>query len=99
MRFVVCIYSQIRYIDIDMVGDRGSEPIKIRKIIKDVLNWIVQEIKNDNSFPEIQKHLIDPLLSSVLQRLLPYIITSSIVFLIILILLVVGIAWFLPIKR
>jgi len=76
-----------------------TEPIKLRKIVKDVMGWIVQEIKNDNTFPEIQKHLIDPLLSSVLQRLLPYIITSSIVFLVILILLVVGIAWFLPIKK
>lgn len=88
----------IRRLDTE-IEDRMTEPIKLRKIIKDVMGWIIQEIKNDNSFPEIQKHLIDPLLSSVLQRLLPYIITSSIVFLVILIMLVVAIAWFLPLKR
>jgi hypothetical protein len=76
-----------------------NEPIKFRKILKEVFNWIVVEIKNDKSFPEIEKHFIEPLLSSVLQRLLPYIITSSIVFLIVLIILVILIAWFIPIKR
>ena len=88
----------IRRLDTE-IEDRMTEPIKLRKIIKDVMGWIIQEIKNDNSFPEIQKYVIDPLLTSVLQRLLPYIITSSIVFLVILIMLVVAIAWFLPLKR
>lgn len=73
--------------------------MKAREILRDCIQWVVQEIQDDNAYPEIEKNLIDPIISSILRRLLPYIITSSIVFLLMLVFLVVSITWFLPIKQ
>lgn len=74
--------------------------MRAKEILRDCINWVVREIQNDkNTYPEIEKNLIEPILQSILRRLLPYIITSSIVFLLVLVFLVVGITWFLPLKQ
>jgi len=70
--------------------------MKARQILRDCIQWIVHEIQNDEAYPEIEKNLIEPILNSVLKRLLPYIITSSIVFLFILVFLIISITWFFP---
>lgn len=73
--------------------------MKAREILRDCIHWVVKEIQNDEAYPEIEKDLIEPILHSIMRKLLPYIITSSIVFLLVLVFLVVGIAWFLPYKH
>jgi type IV secretory pathway component VirB8 len=73
--------------------------MRAREILRDCIQWVVREIQDDDAYPEIEKNLIEPILSSILKRLLPYIITSSIVFLLILVFLVISITWFLPLKQ
>lgn len=70
--------------------------MRAREILRDCIQWVVREIQDDDAYPEIEKNLIEPVLSSILKRLLPYIITSSIIFLLVLVFLIVGITWFLP---
>lgn len=71
-------------------------PVKMKEILKDTLSWFVRELKETGINEEFEKEIIDPILRSIFQRLLPYILTSSIIFLLVIITLILGIAWFLP---
>lgn len=70
-----------------------------RTILRDITNWLIHEIQIQDNYKELEKHLIDPVLDTILHKLMPYIITSSIIFLFVLVFIVVGIAWFLPVKH
>jgi hypothetical protein len=72
------------------------EPERLRSIIKDVIVWFVQEMRESGSANILEKEIIDPLLKGVLNKLIPYIVTSSIVFLVVIVGVIVGAAWLLP---
>jgi hypothetical protein len=71
-------------------------PETAKKIIQDTLTWILNEIRDNEMTDVIQKELIDPLLKKVLDSLFPYIIMSSVLFLLVIVFVMVAIAWFLP---
>lgn len=71
-------------------------PFRIKEILQDTVQWFLRELRDSGSADEIEKQIVDPILKRILERLLPYIITSSIIFLFVIIGLVVAIAWFLP---
>ena len=73
--------------------------MRTREILRDCIQWVVREIQDDDAYPEIEKNLIEPVIGSILRRLLPYIIASSIIFLLVLVFLIIGITWFLPIRN
>ena len=72
------------------------EPIRLKEIVRDVISWVVTEIKESGSAEIIDKNILEPLIKSVFQKLLPYIVTSSIVFLLVVIGMVLSLSWFLP---
>jgi hypothetical protein len=72
------------------------EPVRLREIIKDIISWFIQEIKTSESASVIEKELVEPLLTLILSKLFPYIVTSSIVFLLAIVCVVLLITWFLP---
>jgi hypothetical protein len=53
-------------------------------------------MRESGSANTLEKEIIDPLLKTVLNKLIPYIVTSSIVFLVVVVGIVVGVAWLLP---
>lgn len=71
-------------------------PFRMKEILQDTVQWFLRELRESGSADEIEKQIVDPILKRILERLLPYIITSSIIFLFVIIGLVVAIAWFLP---
>jgi hypothetical protein len=71
-------------------------PQTAKKIIQDMLSWILTEIRDNQMTDVIQKELVDPLLKKVLDSLFPYIIMSSVLFLLVIVFVMVAIAWFLP---
>ena len=72
------------------------EPERLRSVIKDIIAWFVQEMRESGSANTLEKEIIDPFLKTVLNKLIPYIVTSSIVFLVVIVGIVVGVAWLLP---
>ena len=72
------------------------EPERLRTVLKDVVAWFVHEIRESGSANILEKELIDPLLNGVLNKLLPYIVTSSVVFLVAIAGIIIGIAWAFP---
>lgn len=72
------------------------EPDRLRAILKDVIAWFVQEIRESGSASILEKELIDPLLNGILNKLIPYIVTSSIVFLVVIAGIIIGVTWILP---
>jgi len=72
------------------------EPDRLRTVIKDVIAWFIRELRESGSANILEKEIIDPLLRGVLNKLIPYIVTSSIVFLVVIVGIIVGAAWLLP---
>ena len=72
------------------------EPDRLRAVIKDIIAWFIRELRESGSANILEKEIIEPLLKSVLNKLIPYIVTSSIVFLVVIVGIVVGVAWILP---
>jgi hypothetical protein len=71
-------------------------PETAKKMIQDVLSWILNEIRENQMTDIIQEELVNPLLKKVLDSLFPYIIMSSVLFLLVIVFVMVAIAWFLP---
>ena len=72
------------------------ETNKLKIIVREILSWLVNEMSNEENKKLIENELIDPLLKTILQRLTPYIITSSIVFLLMIITIIFLVAWITP---
>lgn len=72
------------------------EPDRLRTVIKDIIAWFIRELRESGSANILEKEIIDPLLKGVLNKLIPYIVTSSIVFLVVIVGIIVGAAWLLP---
>ena len=72
------------------------ESNKLKIIVREILSWLVNEMSNEENKILIENELIDPLLKTILQRLTPYIITSSIVFLLMIITIIFLVAWITP---
>ena len=78
------------------VQRRPQSSNKLRRIIKDIIEWVVLEIRESGSTNIIEKELINPLLTSILNRLIPYIVTSSVIFLLVIASVIIGITWMFP---
>jgi len=69
---------------------------KLKIIVREILSWLANEMKDEENKSLLEKELIDPFLKTVLHRLTPYIITSSIIFLLVILFIIFLVAWISP---
>lgn len=72
------------------------EPTRLKEILREMITWFVQEIRESGSSNVLEKEIIDPMLQNILNKLLPYIITSSIVFLVVIVGIILILTWLIP---
>jgi len=58
------------------------------KLIDDILNIFLCKIKNDKYSDKLNAMIIDPMIMHILDKFYPYILTSSIIFILIFILII-----------
>ena len=58
------------------------------KLVDDILNILLCKIKNDKYSDKLNAMIIDPMIMHILDKFYPYILTSSIIFLLIFILII-----------
>ena len=59
----------------------------LEKLINDVIEIIVDKINNDKYSEKLKAQLIDPLILHIVDRFYPYIIITSIIFILIFVIL------------
>tara|TARA_Y100001933_G_C18978475_1_gene555667 strand:- start:1001 stop:1225 length:225 start_codon:yes stop_codon:yes gene_type:complete len=60
----------------------------LSELTSELINRIVQEIKKKDNMEKIQKNVIDPVIGYSLSRIYPYILVSSIIFILLLVLVI-----------
>ena len=58
------------------------------KLVDDILNILLCKIKNEKYSDKLNAMIIDPMIMHILDKFYPYILTSSIIFLLIFILII-----------
>lgn len=72
------------------------EPVRLKAILKDTIAWFIKEIRESGSMAVLEKDIVEPVLQIILNKLFPYIITSSVVFLVVIATIILIAAWLLP---